>query len=169
MLHSSNHLWACPFEETFQMTCSIEFLKLDLNQAKIISAPLAYRLICYVSSSHTGVICIEPIDHCSLNPKHPWSGIANDQQAWTALPAILVQSTFRIQIFGIPISYLVTLWWLPRIQVWKNRRRFTNKQICLVRGRTHVRIKGQDLNFYLETHATLERINAPPITFTSYG
>ena len=25
---------------------------------------------------------------------------------------------------------------------------------CLITGRTHVRIKGQNLNIYLETHAT---------------
>ena len=32
---------------------------------------------------------------------------------------------------------------------------------CL-RGRTHVRIKGQNLNFYLETHATPHNIHATP-------
>ena len=32
----------------------------------------------------------------------------------------------------------------------------------LFRGRTHVRIKGQNLNFYLETHATPHNIGATP-------
>ena len=32
----------------------------------------------------------------------------------------------------------------------------------LFRGRTHVRIKGQNLNFYLETHATPHNIHATP-------
>ena len=31
-----------------------------------------------------------------------------------------------------------------------------------LRGRTHVHIKGQNLNFYLETHATPQSIHATP-------
>ena len=31
-----------------------------------------------------------------------------------------------------------------------------------IRGRTHVRMKGQNLNFYLETHATPHNIHATP-------
>ena len=34
--------------------------------------------------------------------------------------------------------------------------------VPLVRGRTHVRIKGQNLNFYLENHATPHNIHATP-------
>ena len=35
-------------------------------------------------------------------------------------------------------------------------------QIWSFRGRTHIRIKGQNLNFYLETHATPHNIHATP-------
>ena len=35
-------------------------------------------------------------------------------------------------------------------------------------GRTHVRMKGQNLNFYLETHTTPHNIHTTPIIFTYF-
>ena len=48
-----------------------------------------------------------------------------------------------------------------RVKLTKQANKILNLSSA-VRGRTHVRIKGQNLNFYLETHATSHNTHAAP-------